>query len=253
VGHGPDCIVHEYDAEPMDDADSPTLPADIEQAGAAEIAEHPVMAGVGEGPIPPTMVRFNWGAFMIPSVWSIVYGVWPVLIAWIGGAFVLPLLVAMLAGIMSPTSDPKSIPVGWFLSIFLFSDAAASFVRLWSGARANELYWARESRRLSASPGLAPKVSVEKFQRRQTVWAAWGAVGLVAAVAVSATSYYSVGEPYGLQWAMVAEPLVFIAAQIVLAVWLSRTMREQHPTHAASGSGTSSESDSAEDAPERRW
>jgi hypothetical protein len=251
-GHGPECIVHEYDAEPTPDSDAPPFPIKLEHEHEAE--ESTDTHGVGEGPMPASMIRFNWGAFMVPAVWSMVYGVWPVLLAWITGALMLPLVLAIVAGMANPTSDAKAIvPVAWILRITVFTEAAAAFVRLWAGVRANELYWARETRRLSANPVAVAKVGTEKFLKRQRAWAIWGAVGLVVAALLTGPMNYLSGEPYGLQWAMVFEPLVFLAAQIVLAVWLSRSMSGQRPTLLAPTSEGDTDAETSEDAPGRRW
>ena len=241
-GHGSDCVSHEYDAEPMPGTDGAPSPLET----LAPSPDQPADIMVGVGTIPPAMRRFNWGAFMIPAVWSVVYGVWPLLLAWLG-ATLLPLALSIVAGLAYPGPAATTIPVAWLLSILLISDAASAFVRLWSGVRANELYWLGESRRLSANPEAIPKVSAEKFQRRQTLWAMWGAFMFVVALVVSAPSAYKLWEPYGLGWPAIAEPFVFLIAQVLLAVWLSSQMRQQNPAPVTPGS------DPTEDVPERRW
>ena len=242
AGHDADCVSHEYDAEPTPGDSSVPMPLQDEDTTADGAGETPV----GVGSIPPAMRRFNWGAFMIPAVWAVVYGVWPVLLAWVG-VTLLPLALSIVVGMAFPGTEVTSIPASWLLAVLLVSEAGSSFVRLWSGVRANELYWARESARLSANPDAIPKVSAEKFLGRQTLWAMWGGLALLAGLALSAPSAYQLWKPYGLEWAAIAEPFVFVVAQVFLAIWLSRQMRQQNPPSVAKDSGP------AEDITERRW
>ena len=230
AGHGPECISHEYDARPTDgDSDSAPLPPTPAPPAPAPEPDSRITDGVGEGPIPASMQRFNWGAFMIPVVWGVVYGVWPVVFASIATSTIIPLVLAFLASAFIPGATSDNIPVQVLLGIVVVSDAASSFVRLWVGASGNRLFWRREFRRLDADPAAVARISTGRFLSRQRLWTVWGAVGVVLLLGVSAPGAYELWKPNGLGWAAVAEPVVFLLAQLALAVWLSRAMRHEHP------------------------
>jgi hypothetical protein len=214
--------------------------ADLQQAD--QSVDLPPNAGVGIGPLPPSLMRFNWGAFFLPALWGIVYGVWPMVGLWFvaSGA---PLFLSIIIGV---TGSDGSLSIPSLIGITVVSDAFLAFVRLWSGGSANKLYWDRESRRLSASPEAAPKTDATRFRSRQRTWAAWGVVGIAAGLVLTLVTNYTALKPYGVGWAFVAEPIVFLVAQIALGAWLARQMRAEFPepvNAAEPPSGSSADSD----------
>jgi hypothetical protein len=181
--------------------------------------------GVGEGPMPSALMRFNWGAFLLPVLWGVIHGVWVVVALWFVATFA-PLFLGIVFGV-ARANGTVSMPA--LIGVTVVSDALLAFVRLWTGGSANQLYWERESKRLSADPLAQPKSDVARFSVRQRMWAIWGAVGLVVGTAFTLVTNYGTMKPYGLGAAFVAEPIVFLAAEIVLAVWLASRMRAEFP------------------------
>ena len=68
-----------------------------------------------------------------------------------------------------------------------------------------------------------------RFLGRQARWLVWGALGSVAATALTIPAAMSSWRPYGLAGAAVAEPVVWLAAEIALGLWLAGRMRLEHP------------------------
>ena len=149
--------------------------ADEERSG--EVAEKPPGAGVGVGSMPPSLMRFNWGAFLLPALWGIVYGVWPMVGLWFV-ASAAPLFLSIVVGV---TTSDGGVSIPSLIGITVISDVFLGFVRIWSGGSANKLHWERESRRLFADATAAPKSDLPQFQSRQRTWAAWGVVGIPSA------------------------------------------------------------------------
>lgn len=179
----------------------------------------------GVGSMPSAVDRFNWGAFLIPALWGIGYGAWSLLGLW-AIAIIVPLLLSALAGIGSTS---QSVSANALIGVTVTSDTLIAFIRLWSGANANRLYWERESRRMELDRSAKPKVAVARFLKRQRLWVIGGTIGAVLSTALMAPSAYQLWTPYGLGWAAVAEPIVFLAAQIVLGFWLAHRMRVENP------------------------
>ena len=180
---------------------------------------------VGVGSMPRALARFNWGAFFLPALWGVVYNVWLVVALWLLATFA-PLFLGIVFGV---TGSNGSVAIPALIGITVVSDAFLAYVRLWTGASANQLYWDRESRRLVADPEAQPKADVERFSGRQRLWVVWGALGLGVAMVFTLVTNYATLRPYGLGWAFVAEPIVFLAAEVALGVWLAGRMRAEFP------------------------
>lgn len=204
-GHAPDSVSHHYDSEPR---------------AVVEIAEP-----FGEGPMPALVQRFNWGAFLIPALWGVAYGTWTLVALW-AIALLVPLVLSVMAGM---TNGIAGVSASTAVGVTVASDALIAFIRLWSGANANRLYWQRESRRMDADPHARPRIGVGRFLKRQQLWVLWGAVGALLASALMLPSAIELWKPFGLGWAAVAEPAVFFGAQIVLGGWLAHRMRVENP------------------------
>jgi hypothetical protein len=195
-------------------------------------ADEPQQFGVGI--MPATLMRFNWGAFFLPALWGVVYSVWLLVSLWFLATFA-PLFLGIVFGV---TGSNGSVVIPALIGITVVSDAGLAFVRLWTGGYANQLYWDREARRLAADPKARPKTDVNRFASRQRLWVVWGALGLSLAMAFTLVTNYAALKPYGLGWAFVAEPIVFLGAQIGLGIWLDGRMRAEnaearHPEGAA--------------------
>ena len=199
--------------------------ADVERPG--DCSEQLPPAGVGEGPMLPSLMRFNWGAFFLPALWGVVYGVWPIVGLWLV-ASIAPLFLGIVVGV---TGSDGTVSIPSLIAITVISDAFLAYVRLWTGGSANKLYWERESRRLLADPAARPKSDCVRFKTRQRTWATWGVVGALISLGLTLAMNYSALKPYGysLSWAFVAEPVVFLGAQIGLGVWLATRMRAEFP------------------------
>lgn len=206
-GHAPECVTNHYDAQPVE-------PASVHD-------------GVGDGEPSAQMLRFNWGAFFMPGLWALVYGVWPLVGLWLA-AVTLPLLLGFSVGLVVALQG-ATLSLGALIGVTLTADVFAALCRLWAGANANRLYWKREAARLAANPAAVPATSVTRFLGRQAKWLVWGAVGAVVSTAVTIPAAMASWRPYGLAGAAVAEPVVWLLAEIALGLWLAGRMRLEHP------------------------
>lgn len=209
-GHDAECVERVYEAEP--------LPAEMP-------AEQPF--GVGE--MPAELDRFNWGAFCMFGVWGIVYGVPQLVLLW-ASTLLFPLALVALASAGGATEGERLSVTAVIISSVL-ADAFVAFARIWAGANANRLSWARERTRLErlrvANPDVAPRFSVERFRARQRGWAVWGGVILVVGFVATGPALYDSLKIYGLQIAGLVETYTFVIASVALAFWLARQPREQ--------------------------
>lgn len=209
-GHGPDCVTGIYDAREQEIDD----------------AEPTADRGFGSGEMPPELDRFNWGALLLPSIWGIVYGVWPVVTLWLLGLST-PVILMAIVGVAGPTAV-SSAAVG----ISVVSQIIGITISLYIGASATRMLWRREQLRLEVL-GVPARFSVEKYRARQKVWTRVGVVFLVFSlfglgiiglgsddVANQVRAQLQVGP-----WdAAIAS--VWLAAEIGLGLWLSAQMRK---------------------------
>jgi len=199
-GHGPECVTDIHESEPQ-------VPVE----------------GFGQGEMPATLLRFNWGAFLLPLFWAVAYGAWPIVAFWLFAPLV-PLALSSLMG-WDGTAATLSVLIG----VTIVSEALGGLVRLWAGANANRLVWRNESLRLEIVEGAEPRFTIERFIGRQVTWARVGwvlmGVGAAAAAWLEATSW---GE-YGLEVAGAFLPVVWLVAEIGLAGWLAGRMRAEYP------------------------
>ena len=206
AGHPAESVVDSYDAQP--------------------VAPAAVRDGVGEGDAPASMLRFNWGAFFVPGLWALVYGVWPLIGLWLA-AVTFPLALGFAVGlVVSVRGDALSLAA--LIGVTVVSELVVALSRLWTGANANRLYWKREASRLAAGPAAMAVTSVPRFLGRQGKWRVWGATGAVVATAITVPAAAVTWRAYGLGWAAVAEPIVWLGAEIALGIWLSGRMRLEH-------------------------
>lgn len=235
-GHLAEAVSRVHDADPQDPPPSGLEPApDAPFASAPEPAPAgdaiPLSVGAfGVGEFPASLQRFNWGAFLLPALWGVVYSVWRIVGLWFLAAFA-PLFLSIVFGV---TQANGALAMPSLIGITVVSDAFLAFVRVWTGGSANRLFWDREAVRLRTKPDARPKFTNQTYSVRQRVWMVWGIAGLVGGLGFTVVSNYRLMQPYGFGIAFVVEPIVFLGAQIVLGVWLSRRMREEYPDAATS-------------------
>jgi hypothetical protein len=185
--------------------------------------------GVGEAP--ESLQRFSWGAFVLTPVWGAVYGVWPVLLVWLTGMFV-QLLIASLV--------PLSAGVALISLATVVSQVIGSALRFWIGMRAYAWYWQREHLRLTRSPQSRPRYSVQSFAEKQRRWNIGSAVylaatfgGLLTMATSSDAAVLDAMSQLNLTSNLVWVSIAWTAAEVVLAVWLDRQMRQSAPAQPA--------------------
>jgi hypothetical protein len=175
--------------------------------------------------MPAELNRFNWGAFLLPMIWGVVYGSWQVLGVW-ALALIAPLVLATAIGGASSLLPNVVL-------VTVASEVASGLARLWAGANANQMSWRRDALRLEVLPNARPRFSVERFKHRQRLWTIWGGVlvgvGSIAAVPFMATIW----QAYELKYVGAVMPLVWLAAELLLALWLDARMRAEQPPDVA--------------------
>lgn len=222
-GHAADSVSRVHDADPQTPvpADTDFLPDRTPRREDIPLS----LGAFGVGEFPASLQRFNWGAFLLPAVWGVVYAVWRIVGLWFLAAFA-PLFLSIVFGV-TQTNGALAIPS--LIAITVVSDAFLAFVRLWTGGNANRMLWEHEAVRLRIKPEARPKFTNQSYVGRQRRWTLWGIAGLVVGLGFAVVSNYRLMQPYGLGVAFVVEPIVFLGAQIALGVWLSRKMREEYP------------------------
>jgi len=201
-GHGPECVekIHEQ-AEPA-------------------LSERPF----GVGRLPLGLRRFNWGAFLLPLFWGAAYGLWPVVSAWL-----LAALTPIVLALMFATEGRTTLPFTTFVGIAVVSEMVAGLTRLWAGANANRLLWRREALRLELVPTSQPRFSTERYSARQRNWVLWGGALMLIGTAVGVPLAIPTWQEYGLTYVGAFMPLVWLAAEVMLAFWLDVRMRMEPP------------------------
>jgi putative Ca2+/H+ antiporter (TMEM165/GDT1 family) len=173
--------------------------------------------------MPSELNRFSWGAFLLPLFWGVAYGSWPVLGAW-ALALAVPLLLAAMFGTPAPNTSVATI-----IGVTVVSELVAGVVRLWVGANANRTLWMRESFRLSVLPDAKTRFTVERFLGKQAKWTIWGAILVGAGFLVLIPTTAQTWSKYELTYVGAAVPLVWLAAEVFLGVWLDSRMRMEPP------------------------
>lgn len=224
-GHSPECVSALYDAQPSGDesetgveipAGSPA-PRRPDSAGPAPVPGR--MVGVGE--MPAEVYRFNWGAFLMPGVWGVFYGIWQMIALWLA-SILAPFAVVSLGG-----GDATALPS--LISASVISEAVVGVARLWAGMNANRLYWQREQLRLSVIPDATPKFEIGKFLRRQRGWGIWGAIILAPTIAINVPASYTQWQKYQMGTTGVMLPLLWLFAEACLGAWLGYRMTVDGP------------------------
>jgi hypothetical protein len=177
----------------------------------------------GTGPLPSELNRFSWGAFLLPLFWGVAYGVWPLVAIW-AGVLVTPLMLSAFA--VTPGQTP---PASTVVGVSVISELVRGLGLLWAGTAAYRMLWRRESFRLEVLTGSRPRFTVERFLSRQRVWTVWGAVIMIVGTAVMVPFGFEAWRSYGLAYAGALMPLLWLAAELLLAFWLDVRMRAEPP------------------------
>lgn len=225
-GHDADCVERVYEASPSAPDGGPT--EDRRPPAAPLSVETPRSQGFGDGEMPESLARFNWGAFLLPLFWGAVYGVWPVVGGWAMTLLVPPLLLSLMSAGSSEVA-PNALLVA-----AVVGEVLAGALRLWAGFSANRMVWLREARRLELVEDAQPRFSVVRYQLRQRLWVFAGVVLLLMSLAGSAIIGLATGpaadsarEQLRLTPLDAAMSTVFLIGEIVLALWLAGKMREE--------------------------
>lgn len=188
----------------------------------------PETLGFGAGDMPMELNQFNWGALLLPLLWSVAYGVWPVFMLWMLG-FVTPYVLISLVGLAGQAAV-ASAAVG----ITVVAQLIATAISLYIGMNASRMLWQKESIRLQLIPGASPRFSVAKFIARQRWWRTFGVAVLgfsVAGLAIIGLSGGEVAEQVRSQMQVsridAGLAFVWVAAEIALGLWLAAQMRKE--------------------------
>jgi len=210
-GHGPECVGGVYDASPQ------------------ELGEPlPMQRGFGGGDMPPELNRFNWGALLLPSIWGITFGVWPVVSLWLL-SFMTPFVLVSLVGLAGQDAV-DSAAVG----ITVISQVIGAVISLYIGANATRMLWRKEQVRLEFVEDSQPRFSVERYLARQRLWVGFGIALTLFSVAGLAIIGLGTGEAadqvraqLGITQIDAAGAFVWLAAEIGLGLWLAAQMRKE--------------------------
>lgn len=222
-GHGADCVERVYEASPSAPDDGSA--EDRRPLGAPlPVTETPRSPGFGDGSLPEELARFNWGAFLLPLPWSVVYGAWPIFLGWVAAWMVTFFGAIALAG------DATVVPA----SARVLSFVAVGTLQLYAGFSANSIAWGREARRLEVLEGSKPRFSVLRYRLRQRLWIFAGVVWTVLELASHTVVGLATGpevealrEQYQITPAVSAAAVMFIVAEVALAFWLAGKMRQE--------------------------
>lgn len=173
----------------------------------------PVGPLVGEGPLPRSLDRLNWGALLLPVWWALVHGVWGWFVV-MTGWWILGRGLSIVAYRVLGTSLPLRVLaysaislIGWVVVVPL-------------ARRANALFWIREGNRMTReSDQSVPRSSatVEKYTKGQRTWAI---VGLVAmAYGYTAGGYLMLHRSGATLIDLSVDVAVNVAVLAVLYLW----------------------------------
>jgi hypothetical protein len=177
----------------------------------------------GKGEMPRVLWRFNWGAFLLPLFWGLTYGSWQVTSAW-GVGLMTPLVLSL----MFATGDAQ-LPLNSLIAITVISEVVVGVLRLWVGVNANRWVWNREALRLQVLTGATPRFSAERYIKRQRTWTTWGAIVVIAGFAVAVPFSVVQWREFELTYVGAAAPVVWLAAEVMLGLWLDARMRAEPP------------------------
>lgn len=188
----------------------------------------PETLGFGAGEMPPELNQFNWGALLLPMLWSVVYGVWPIFMLWMLG-FIAPYVLVSLIG-LGGQDAVASAAVG----ITVVAQLVATIISLYIGMNATRLLWRKEQMRLQLVPNASPRFSVAKFMARQRLWRTFGigvlgmSVGGLAIIGLSQSeAAQTVRSQMQVSQVDAGLAFVWVVAEILLGLWLAAQMRKE--------------------------
>jgi hypothetical protein len=137
-------------------------------------------------------VRLNWGAVLLPWLWSLAHGVWP----WFWAFSLLHVAVRLVGSVLSAClpANVRLMSLAWFAVL-----AGQQLLSVRLGWIADQEVLARDQRRRdSGRPlSLTRPESWESYLRGRKTWAAWGVV--IAAVSLGVGLFNTASEqPYRL-------------------------------------------------------
>lgn len=139
--------------------------------------------GVGE--LPAEVDTFNWGAFIMLPLWSLVHGAWQLVLMWIG-VLIAPLIGSFALGLIAGALRLEW--GGWLvIAPALLGEAAVLAARLYAALNAGRLTWQNDAGRIAAGKR-RPRSSVAKYRADQRTWVK---VAIVVAVVVTPASSYA--------------------------------------------------------------
>jgi hypothetical protein len=188
----------------------------------------PVSLDFGVGDFPRELDRFNWGAFLLPLPWGVGFGAWTVVLLWMLMATV-PLLFATIVG-----SFGKEALAANLLLVTLVAEVISGGIRLWIGANATKMLWAREQQRLRLVEGAQPRFGVTRYLARQRTWTGVGiglTVLMIASLGLLVFStdpmVASMMEKQGITSQDAALSAFWLVAEAGLGLWLAAKMRQE--------------------------
>ncbi len=209
-GHSSECVGGIYDAE--------------ENLSGVE----PGALDFGVGDFPSNLDRFNWGAFLLPLPWGVGFGAWTVVLLWMLMTTV-PLTFAMIVGSFGEDALAANL-----LLVSLVGEVISGGIRLWIGASATRMLWAREQQRLKVVEGAKPRFGVSSYLARQAIWTRVGiglTVLMIASLALLVFStdptVASMMEKQGITSQDAALSAFWLMAEAGLGLWLAAKMRQE--------------------------
>lgn len=202
--------------EPLNEQD----PA-LAESNMAQMSWDDVGFGVGE--FPPSLTRFNWGAYLLTPIWAAVYGAWPLISLWLLGLTVTFTISALV---------PQDAAQSTVLTASVVSTVISAAIKIWIGMNAAAVLWKREAFRLGAVPGARPRFTVGQFFAKQRSWTiiaiaylATSLFGLLSLATGTDKALLELRQQLGLTPALVWVSFGWTAAETLLVVWLSLTLK----------------------------
>lgn len=226
-GHPAESVSSLYEAEPSPE-DAPGEDADDGSAASDSGAPVAGSHGFGVGDMPAALKRFNWGALLLPSIWGIVYGVWPVVSLWLLSLIAPYAIIALVA--IGGQEAVLSAATG----ITVVSQIVGAAISLYIGANATAMLWRKEQIRLELLPGAVPRFSIDQYLARQKKWIIAGVV--VTLLSVTGLAIIGLGggaaadqvrTELGVTRIDAASAFVWLVAEVGLGFWMAAQMRKE--------------------------
>ncbi len=202
--------------EPINDRDPNLAVPDVAESSWDDV-------GFGVGEFPPTLTRFNWGAYLLTPVWGAVYGAWPVISLWLLGLTVTFFISALVPQDASQTTA---------LTASLVSTVISAAIKIWIGMNAASVLWKREALRIASVPGAQPRYTVRKYLEKQRNWSVvaiaylvTSLIGLLSLATNADPALAELRQQLGLTPAVVWVSFGWTVAETLLVVWLAMALK----------------------------